>query len=62
MREGLPTEKKRCQARGCNGTVCLWANESLCFKCFKALVGEEEMKRRWNQTHETPWEQVYGNK
>jgi hypothetical protein len=44
-----------CSIPDCPNKICTWGSESLCHPHEKAIVGEEEMIRRYNATHERPW-------
>lgn len=45
---------KNCAEPKCPYKICTWASETLCWEHETKLVGEVEMKRRYDLTHEHP--------
>jgi hypothetical protein len=43
-----------CKVDKCGAKVCTWASNDYCYPHEKALVGEDEMMRRYDLTHERP--------
>lgn len=45
-----------CSTADCQHKVCLWASRTLCYPCSLAVYGLDEMKRRWAETHDEPFD------
>lgn len=45
-----------CPTPDCEYGVCSWAGTGLCFPCSEQLIGRDELIRRFNSTHDKPWE------
>lgn len=49
------TDWPNCATPDCEWKVCTWAHPSLCGCCAKAILGDVEMIRRYDATHEHTW-------
>jgi len=48
-----------CATPDCGGKACTWATlPKLCARCCKLIVGEADMIRRWNETHDISWDEA----
>jgi hypothetical protein len=46
------TDWPNCASIDCMHKACLWAGTGLCYPCSEQLLGKEEMKRRYEITHD----------
>ncbi len=45
-----------CSTPECPSKVCTWGSADKCYICEEQIVGKKEMRRRYDITHERPWE------
>lgn len=48
-----------CKEEGCEFCVCIWANTDYCYRHSMDRLGESEMKRLYESTHDLTWEQFH---
>ena len=41
-----------CETPDCEAKVCTWAHRTKCGRCAGREIGEDEMRRRYDATHE----------
>ncbi len=56
--DAIPPEvlaQPSCVTPDCCLKVCDWASKDKCYCCTENEVGREEMRLRWESTHDDPW-------
>lgn len=59
FKEAFAPDWPNCSTPDCENKVCVWATATLCAPCSLSLVGPDEMIRRWNATHDEPWDMPF---